>query len=537
MEERIQEEGVFGTYPLLKHEREWNLLDFCRVNIGLAIATWAFLIGGTIALFVGVQLGVTAIVIGNVIGVGIMSLSICISTGKYGIEQYTLLRSVFGYNGVRMMVLIALLVFGLGWASVLSIMFGRAATNIVNIAFSEDFGDSGIVVSLFGLVAIAISWYILWRGPDSLNSLNKYLAPGLIILSCVMVGLVFVANSFTDIVNSKPINPLNASVLVNFATAVELNIAAGLGWWPIMGSLSRLTRTPRAALWPNMVGVFAAAVLGEIVGLLTALSLGSFDPTVWMVPLGGIAFGIIALIFVAMANVTSIIAFFYSLCVAIRQVGLANKMKWSILTIVLFIPVMIAVFFPDAIYDNFFKFLAWTALIFAPLAGITLTDFLMRKRKIYERPLYLENQDSMYAFWKGFNPAAFVAIIIGAIVYYLLLNPLTLVSSTSFQFIGASVPSCIAASLIYFLLTKFIVKPTGRGGYTTGDHNFDEDYIAYKTLGDHSFSEELERRLQIIESGNYEDPAREDLPTLEIWFFIGVSVMIGVVAFILGYLV
>ena len=36
-----------------------------------------------------------------------------------------------------------------------------------------------------------------------------------------------------------------------------------------------------------MIGVFAAAVLGELVGLFAALSLGSHDPTAWMIPLAG----------------------------------------------------------------------------------------------------------------------------------------------------------------------------------------------------------------------------------------------------------
>lgn len=538
LREQPEQEGTFGTLPLLREERKWSFLDFSRVNIGLAIATWAFLIGGTIALFVGVERGIAAIVIGNVIGVAIMSLSVCVSTGKYGIEQYTLLRSVFGYNGVRLMVIVALATFGLGWASVLSIMFGRANTNVVNVIFGQNFGQNGALVTMLGLLAIVISWAVLWRGPDSLNALNRFLAPALVILSLAMLALVFTTTTWGNIVNTEPIAPLNAPVLVNFMVAVELNIAAGLGWWPIMGSLSRLTRTPRAALWPNMLGVFAAAVLGEVVGLLTALSLGSFDPTVWMIPLGGAGFGIIALLFVAVANITSIVAFFYSLCVAIRQVGPLSRVKWSLLTALLFVPVIVAVFFPNMIYENFFKFLAWTALIFAPLAGIVFADFLIRKRHIDERALYQERSNSPYAFWRGYNPAAFVSIVVGAAIYYSLLNPVTLASRTPFEFVSASVPSCIIAGAVYLLLTKFLVEPAGRGGYGSSARSREQgDTIpVVESTGETPLSRELERRLETIESADYEDPARSDLPVRDFVLYISLTVAVIIFAFLWGYL-
>jgi len=58
--------GKSGTQslPLLESERIWGPTDFSAVNIGLAIATWAFLIGGTTALMVGAKQGIAAIIIG-----------------------------------------------------------------------------------------------------------------------------------------------------------------------------------------------------------------------------------------------------------------------------------------------------------------------------------------------------------------------------------------------------------------------------------------------------------------------------------------
>lgn len=464
-----QKDAAFGTLPLLKDEREWGFGDFTWVNIGLAIATWAFLLGGTTALVVGFERGIAAIVIGNVIGVGIVALAACASTGKYGIEQYTLLRSVFGPGGVRIAVIVFLAVFGLGWASVLSIMFGRATTNVAGEIANRDFDPNGLMVSAFGLLAIGISWLILWKGPVTIKWLNRFVAPGLVVMSIVMVVLILGESSWSELRSAQPIEPFGDERL-DFMIAVEFNLAAGLGWWPVVGNLSRLTRTPRAAVWPNMIGIGAAAMLGEIVGLMAALTLGSDDPTVWMLPLGGALLGIVALIFVAFANVTSIVSMFYGLALAIRQAGppAIARVRWGLLSAALFVPVMVLVFFPATMYDNFFKFLVWTALGFAPLSGVTAVDYLiLRRQRIDERSLY--TSEGRYHYWGGFNLAALAAVAVGALVYFLLLNPQSLAHRSPFEFVSASVPACLAGALVHLLLTKLVVQRAGKGGYERGE--------------------------------------------------------------------
>lgn len=42
-----------GDLPLLPRERLWGFWEFTYANSALAIATWAFLIGGAVGLFVG----------------------------------------------------------------------------------------------------------------------------------------------------------------------------------------------------------------------------------------------------------------------------------------------------------------------------------------------------------------------------------------------------------------------------------------------------------------------------------------------------
>ncbi len=462
-----EREAAFSTLPVLREERIWGFGDFTWVNIGLAIATWAFLIGGSTALFVGAQAGIAAIIIGNVIAVPLMALATCIPSAKYGLEQYTSLGSVFGKNGTRLIVFGFVALIEMGWAAVLAIMFGRATTNVANEALGMEASPNGVFVVVMALVAIAISWLVLVKGPVSIKWFNRIVAPGLAAVTILMLVLIFFEKSWGEILAAKPLEPFGDKAL-DFMIAVEFNLAAGFSWWPVMGSLARLTRTQRAAFWPNMIGLYAAAVVASIVGLLAALALGDSDPTVWMVPLGGALFGILALVFVAFANVTSIVSIIYSTCLAIRLAGgkLLEPVSWAVLTGVFFIIPAVAVFFPSAIYDNFFKFLVYTSLGFAPLSGVYFVDFFfLRRTELRVRDLYEPLSRSRYAFWGGFNPAAIAAVVVGAVVYFVLLNPLTLVGLDIFRYASASIPSFLAGGLAHYALTKLFVQRLGKGGY------------------------------------------------------------------------
>lgn len=84
------------------------------------------------------------------------------------------------------------------------------------------------------------------------------------------------------------------------------------------------------------------------------------------------------------------------------------------------------------------------------------------------RGLYEPESRSRYAFWAGVNPAALGALAVGCAVYLLLLNPISFESAGVFKFISASIPAFLAATLAHVLLTKLMVQPLGKGGYT--DH-------------------------------------------------------------------
>lgn len=459
--------GEFTELPVLRHERIWGFWQFTSVNVGLAIATWAFLIGGTVALFAGFKTAVAATIIGNLVGVVLVAIATCLPSAKYGVEQYTALRSVLGINGVRTLIAILMPLSAAGWNAILAIMFGRAVTNVLNAVFGTAFDPNGPMVIGMSLLALLLSWVTLARGPVSLEWINKIVAPVLVLMTLVMLGVLLANHSWAELTAAPALEPFGDPRL-DFAIALELSFAVAFAWWPITGNLARLTRTQRASFWPNLLGLFLASVVAGLVGTFAALMLGDSDPTAWMVPLGGAALGVLALLFVAFANVTSIVAQTYSGGLGLIRAGghAVRRIPWPLFAALLYLPSAIVVFWPAALYDNFFKFIAWVGLGMAPLTAVYLTDFfLLRRRKLSLRELYLPEGVSRYSFWWGVNPAAVLAVAAGTVTYLLLLDPITFEAAPLFTYTTASLPSFVVTGVVHAALTLLLVKPAGKGGY------------------------------------------------------------------------
>ncbi|WP_216216806.1 purine-cytosine permease family protein [Amycolatopsis aidingensis] len=459
--------GEFTELPVLRHERIWGFWQFTSVNVGLAIATWAFLTGGTIAMFAGVRTAIAATVIGNLVGVVLMAAATCLPSAKYGVEQYTALRTVFGLNGVRTLIAVMMPFAQAGWNAVLAVMFGRAVTNVLNSVFGTTFAPDSWMVVAMSLLALVLAWLIVARGPVSIEWVNKIVAPLLAVLTVVMLIALLRAHSWTELNAAQPVAALGDDRL-NFTLALELSFATGFSWWTIMGNLARLTTTPRTAFWPNMIGLFAASVVAGLIGTFAALALGEIDPTMWMVPLGGVLLGVLALLFIAVANVTSMVAQTYSGALAVIRAGgsAVRRLPWPLFVALMFLPSAVVVFWPTALYDNFFKFIAWVGLVMAPLTAVYLVDFaLLRGRTLWLRDLYEPEGVSRYSFWWGFNPAAFLAVAAGAVTYSLLLNPVTFSSAGVFTYTSASLPAFLVTAAVHTVLTLAWVRPAGKGGY------------------------------------------------------------------------
>lgn len=460
----LNSEAQFDVLPVLGKDRLYSFGKYTYVIVGFALATWCFMIGGSLSLFVGFKTAIIASIAGNLIAVLIMIAATVVPAARYGIDNYTISSSFLGHNGTKaLMVLLAVL--QACWVIVFSFMVAKSVLAIIG-GITGNVIESRVALTVIGLIAALVVWFITIKGPKLFDKLNMVFAPMIILLMVIMIVIIGKDFGFDVLLNAKAIAPLDNEWL-NFLIAFELSLGAGFSWWPNMGGLARLCKTERAAFWPNIIGLVFGATLGTAVGVAAAVLIGSTDPTTWMIPIGGLVIGIIALIAVGMANLTAVAIVSYNICLGFKQWKVFSKMSWTRVTGLFMCIVWIGMFFAIELYNNFYIILGLACTIYSPIIAMQLIDFYtFRKQHLNLRGLYDKTETSDYVFWKGFNWVAIFVFISGAIVYYLIMDPVNLTYSPIFQYVTATGGATIYSLIAYFLLGKlFLTKKNNVGGY------------------------------------------------------------------------
>ncbi|MGH8679753.1 MAG: hypothetical protein ACREUQ_15570 [Burkholderiales bacterium] len=225
----IADRALADTLPLRRDDRQWSFLDFVWVQSGLAIATWAFLIGGVTATYVGFWDGLWTMLLGNGIGVTFMLFASALPASKWGTEHYILHRSIYGPAGVLAVMLGISALSGVGWTTILAIMCGKAVSQVIAVLADTPVRPPSPQVIGIALVALAASWLVLAKGHRGLRILNRCVAPALIGMSIVLLAAIFTEKSLVQVSAAVPLAPLDSRAS-NLMLALELNVAGGMSW-------------------------------------------------------------------------------------------------------------------------------------------------------------------------------------------------------------------------------------------------------------------------------------------------------------------
>jgi len=114
------------------------------------------------------------------------------------------------------------------------------------------------------------------------------------------------------------------------------------------------------------------------------------DPAEWLRTVGGPGYGIVALVFVAAANLGTAIAGIYASAIGLRQIPGVDRIGWPTLLLLTLAPVaLVGLLIPDLFFAHFGSFIALIAVGFAPLCGIQIVDYyVLRRRRIDIRAVY-----------------------------------------------------------------------------------------------------------------------------------------------------
>lgn len=450
----IQNETYYGIVPLEKKDKIYGFWDVFLVTGAWAIATWAYVHGGQIAAVLGLKQALSSTFFGMALAGLVISLCVIITT-RYGIDIWIYQKALLGYLGLIVFAII-MLATQLGYDVINTEVFASSMIKVM--------GASGIELSaswtpwIATLCALLGAWIAI-RGPIAVRNATRIMVPMLILIGVIILVTVFTKFSFSELLQVKPLysNEYGGS-RENYMVVTEWNIAFIFGWFASIGVVSRLTKTEGKSYWGHFggFGFIMASFVG--IGVLTALAMlastgvESVDPTDWLLELGGPVLGILSLIFISVANITTVAVSLYGIAVSTKVLKPDLSFKYVTLFWTAWIILLI---FWGGIWDYYHVFLALLGATAGPIVALILVDFfLVRKSKISMKDLYRVNGRDGYRYTKGINIPAVLSFVVGILGYLYVYEPFEGVPrSEIFMYTTGTGFGMFISGLCYYLLS------------------------------------------------------------------------------------
>ena len=410
-----------GIKPIGPAERNLTGTDFLLLWAGAAVSLAEIWAGGLLVPL-GIMGGIVAVLIGHVIGNTPLALGGIIGS-KTGLPTMVSVRPSFGVRGSYFATVLNLVQL-VGWTGVMLWIGGQAAQAVW--PFPEAGFRGWVIVAGIVTTLWAVLGHRFWKW------LQRIAVTGLLLLCCVMTYVVFSRYGWEELtrISSKESMP--------FMVGLDLVIAMPISWLPLVCDYSRFGKSTFTAFWGTWIGYFLVSSWMYVIGLGAALATRSVTPDSMVLQLMvSVGLALPAVIIVLFSTFTTTFLDIYSTAVSSLNIWPElGERRGSILCGLL--GTALALVFPAAAYEAFLLFIG---SVFCPLFGIVLTDyFFFRSKSHIERPFHRQD---LYWYSAGFNPLAFVSWAVGFGLYH------TLQGTTS---IGSSVPSFVAAGLIYLFL-------------------------------------------------------------------------------------
>jgi hypothetical protein len=288
---QVESDAHFSIIPTLPKERVWGMADFTVVNAALAIATWCFITGGYIAYVLPAKAGVAVVFFALLFGFGLVLVGSPLPAAKYGIDLCQHARSSMGVHGAGAVGLFVILVMVYLNNAIIYPMLGKGITNIIAAYTPLSDRVDYWLAAVFGILALLLTWWVVVKGPVYIKWFNWVVAPGLVIVMIILLVFIFKDYGWSEISSAPPTGP-SGDTLWDYTIAIEWSLGFAFSWWWIMGAMARITKTQRAVAVGFVVGEAFPAGIAIIIGMFTALVVGTFDPTEWLIPVAGRGWGV-----------------------------------------------------------------------------------------------------------------------------------------------------------------------------------------------------------------------------------------------------
>ena len=328
-----------------------------------AAVSLAEILTGTYIAPLGFQKGLTAILVGHLIGCILLFLSGVIggSVRKSAMES---VKMSFGQKGSLLFAALNVLQL-VGWTAIMIYDGAIAADGIMH---------TGRWVWCLVIGALIILWILV--GVTNLGKINTIAMAALFILTIVLCKVIF----FDSGMAGAAVDDGSMS----FGAAVELSVAMPLSWLPLISDYTREAEKPVKATAASAIVYGLVSCWMYIIGMGAAIFTGEYDIALIMVKAG---LGIAGLIIVIFSTVTTTFLDAYSAGVSSETIVSGVRGKYAAVLVTI-IGIIGAIVYP---MDNITDFLYLIGSVFAPMIAVQIADFFFLKRNAEAKTVQTAN--------------------------------------------------------------------------------------------------------------------------------------------------
>ena len=412
------ESREFSTAPVPdEHTVSWVRVALIASMVAFSLPV--FLTGVEIAISFSPLRTLEVFVVGTVILTVIGCITAAIGTNTR-LTSYMLNRIAFGSHGAAL-VNVAFAISLLGWFGVNIDLFSGAVQRLTVDIYAVSVPAWPIEISA-GIIMTVTTVY----GFRAINTLSALLIPVLIAVTAQLIVGSLTNQSLAEIMSTPSVNELS------FGDGVSAVVGAAIVGAVILPDITRFVRHWSGAIFVVLTSYLVIQFIVISAGGLSATSLGDDDLLNIMLTLG-ISWAAFAIVIFGSWVLNSLNLYSAILSLKATVPRLNNRLLiiliGSLGTLAAFMNIL----------NNFLSFLFYLAVIFVPVSGVIIVDYLILRRSAYHEDRLLLEQKS--------RPKAIAAWGLGACVA--LMGSWHWLSITNI----AALDAMIVAAVVYFLLT------------------------------------------------------------------------------------
>ena len=442
--------------PTPPARRTWTTYNYIALWFSMSMEVTTYMLASSlIAGGMNWWQAVLTILLGNLIVLIPMLLN-AHAGAKYGIPFPVFVRASFGVRGANIPAVLRAIV-ACGWFGIQSWIGGQSIAAMVGVLSPALAGSQPILWACF-LGFWLLNMVVVWRGVESIRFLQSFSAPFLLVMSLALLWyMTSKAGGFGPML-AAPSKFATTGAFLHFFFPM---LTAMVGYWATLSlnipDFTRYAKNQDSQIIGQAFGLPVAMTLYSFIGIAcTSASTVVFGEPIWspITLLGRFhqpwtAFIALVSILIATlnvnigANVVSPSNDFSNLApkyISFRTGGLITgflglaMMPWRLM----------------ATFGNYiFGWLVGYSALLGPVAGIMVADyFLLRHRHLEVDDLYRSN--GLYAYNRGFNPKAIVALVTG--VFFALIG--LAIPKLHFLYDYAWFVGFFLSGFVYFVTTR-----------------------------------------------------------------------------------